>query len=100
MRGQTRQHRRTENMRHVEHHGIRPPAIDKGLQLIFQVLGLLSCKSRHGKGPTKPLPRHPVAGLAIGDLGLKFSLRNGGRALVLSVSRRGKNNRQDCCLQY
>ena len=35
IRGKSRYHRRTEGMRHVQHDIIRPPALNKGLQLIL-----------------------------------------------------------------
>src|ERR1035437_3880702 len=92
IRGQPRQHRWAQNMRHVKHHGVRSPAFDKRLQLILQIFGLLSRQSRHRKGSAKPLRRYPVTGLAIVRLGLELLLRDGGRSLVLRVRRSGDDN--------
>jgi hypothetical protein len=61
-------------MRHVKHHGVCAPSLDERAQLILKVLGLLPCKSGHGKGAAKTLPRQPMAGFAVLQLGLKILL--------------------------
>ena len=99
MLGQTFEHRRTEDMRHVEHHRVRSPAIDERLQLILQVFGLLPGQSRHRIRTAKPLPRYAVTSFAIGDLGFKLLLRNRDVALVLR-GRGGANNHKGCGPKY
>src|SRR5215468_265714 len=47
IRSQGRYHRRAQHMRHVEHHRVRSSALDKGPQLVFEVLRLLPRESRH-----------------------------------------------------
>jgi hypothetical protein len=96
MLGQALEHRRAQHMRHIEHHGVGAPALDKRLQLILKVFGLLSRQSRHRIRSTKPLPRHPVTGFAIGDLGVEFLFGNGGVALVLRLSGCGDDDYKGC----
>ncbi len=49
MLGQGGDHRRGQDVGDVLHDGVRPPALDKGSQLVLDVQGLLPRESRHGK---------------------------------------------------
>ena len=80
-----------QNVRHVEHHGIRPPAFDKCLQLIRDIFRLLARESRHREGSPKALPVYSVAGLAIISLGLERLCGNARRCLALRMGGRRDN---------
>ena len=99
VRGKRRYHRGTEDMRHVQHDVIRAPALNKGLQLIFEILGLLACEPRDGKKPAIALPRWPVAVLAVPYLGGETVLGFSRWVGRVGTPRRDDNNRQDCHLQ-
>src|SRR5665213_1938612 len=88
IRGQSRYHRRVQGTRHIRHDRARPPALNEGPQLILEVLGLLSRESWHGKISAVTLPRQPVAGFAIFQLGLKLLLGKGHGAPVICVTGR------------
>jgi hypothetical protein len=90
IRGESLQHCRTENVRHVEHDRVLPPALDKGIQLVLDVLGLLPGKPRHRIESAIALAGETVAGLAIVDLGLELPLRSS--RLVLRVNHWGEGN--------
>jgi hypothetical protein len=76
-------------MRHIKHDIVCPPVLDKGPQLIFQVLGLLSRETRYRKISAIPLRRWTVTILAVPYLGLK----------VIGATWSGENNGQDRYLQ-
>ena len=42
MCGQGVDHRGAEDMGHIAHHGVQPPAIDEGLQLVLYIVRLLA----------------------------------------------------------
>jgi hypothetical protein len=63
-------------VRHVEHDRVLAPALDKGVELVLDVLGLLPRKARNRIESTIALAGETVAGFAILDLGLKLLLRN------------------------
>src|SRR6185437_12356953 len=89
-------HRRVQDMRHTVHIFICPPTLNKGLQLIFYVLGLLSRESRDWGRSMESLPRHAMTCFAIFDLGLKGLRRKASGVCIFCSSRRGKDNNQDC----
>ena len=57
-------------MRDVEHDVVGAPMLDKGAQLIFQILGLLSGKPRDREVAAIALRRRPVTVFAVAELGL------------------------------
>src|ERR1700730_2360929 len=99
MRGKRRSRRPPVATRHVIHKFIPPPALNKSLQLILEVLVLLPREPWHGKKSTITLPRQPVARFAIFYLGLKGLLRKAGGAPVFRLTRCGEDNCQDGRLQ-
>ena len=54
--GQGRPHLWTEMMRDIEHILVRTPALIKGQRLVFEVLDLLTRKSRNGESALKTFP--------------------------------------------
>jgi hypothetical protein len=68
----------TENMGDAEHDVICPSPLDEGSQLIFDILDLLSGKTRDRIIPTIALARRSVAVLAIPNLGRNVVSRNSG----------------------
>src|SRR6516165_658248 len=80
MRGQSGPHCRAQNLRHIKHKLILPSPIDKSLQLILEILPLLSRESWHGTCTcsTITLCRQTMAGFAIYYFGLKVVLCDGG----------------------
>ena len=83
MLGKSRSHRRAQNMCHAVHISIFPPVLDKGLQLILDVLGLLSREPRDRIEAMITFPRYAVARRAIFYLGLK---RLPAKSLAASAS--------------
>ena len=51
MCGQGVDHPGAEDMGHIAHHGVQPPAIDEGLQLVLYIVRLLARESGHGIRP-------------------------------------------------
>ena len=86
------------HMRHVEEKVAIPPALDKGAQLIFDIVGLLSGEPRDRQISTIALSRQPVAILAVFRLGLHLAARMGGGIGAVGPSACGKNRSQDCRL--
>jgi hypothetical protein len=56
----------------IEHDIVGSPVLDEGLELIFDVLGLLTRESRDWIISVESLRRDAVTVLAIRDLALKF----------------------------
>jgi hypothetical protein len=77
MRGKGLLHGRAQDSRHPGHEGARPLALNKGPQLILQVLGLLSGKPRHRVRSTISLSGQTVASFAVLYFGLKVAFGNG-----------------------
>ena len=94
MFGESPLHRRTKELRHVAHDRMHAPVLNKGPELIYDVIDLLPRKPRYRRNAMKALPRRLVADLAFFDLGLKVSRRGRERkfqgceldALCLKVS--------------
>ncbi len=79
MLGKSSLHRRTEELRHVDHNRMHSPVLNKGSQLIYEVVDLLPREPWYGRNATKTLSRRLVADLAIFNLGLKVSRRGRDR---------------------
>src|SRR5262249_30203476 len=94
--GESRHHRRTQDTRHLIHDVIRAPVLNKGSQLILEVLGLLSRKSWDGIVSVITLPRKSVALLTVLEFGLKAGPRSGGRVCAACAACRHERNRQNC----
>jgi len=76
-------------MRDVVHHGIGPLAFDKGLQLILDVLRLLTRQPGHWGRSAKTLRIYAMAGLAVVRLSLERLRRNAGPRFAFGMSGRG-----------
>ena len=88
MRGQGVDHPGAEDMGHIAHHGVQPPAIDEGLQLVLYIVRLLTRESGHGIRPYEAARRQPMTSFTIAGLGFKFFRWNGfglRRAASLAV---------------
>src|SRR5215831_4142636 len=86
--GESRHHCRIQDARHMIHDVIRAPVLNKGSQLILEVLGLLSRKSWDGIVSVITLPRKSVALLTVLEFGLKAVLRSGGRVCAACAACR------------
>src|SRR6516164_5987787 len=81
--GKRRDHRRAQRMCDVEHDVVCSSMLNKSLQLIFQICGLLSGEAWYRVITTETLRRNAVADFTILQLGLDFLLRGGTLARVL-----------------
>src|SRR5690242_10123369 len=93
MFSESRQQRRIEAVCNLEHELVRATALDKGVQLIFEVLGLLTRETRYGAISPIALPRRLMALAAVLDLCLQ--LVRVDRALIRCAYLPREDNRQD-----
>jgi hypothetical protein len=74
---------------------IRAPVLNKGSQLILEILGLLSRKSWNGIVSVITLPQKSVALLTVLEFGLEAMLRSGSLVRAACATCRHKRNRQN-----
>src|SRR5271165_5844844 len=98
MCGQSVDHRGAEDMGHITHHGVQPPAIDEGLQLVLYIVRQLARESGHGIRPYEAARRQPMTSFTIARLGFKFlrwnafGLRRAASLAVFGVGPGAEDN--------
>src|ERR1700730_1045745 len=90
IRRQSRDHPRTQGVRHIEHDIVGAAVLDKGAELILQILGLLAGEARNRKISLIALRRRPVTVFAIREFGLDAPRR--GRVHVTGAANSDKSD--------
>ncbi|WP_428549825.1 hypothetical protein [Roseiarcus sp.] len=96
VRGQSGDHIGRYAVGHIGHHGVQPPALKEGVQLIFDILRLLPGEARHGVKPAKTLCGRTMTGRAI----FEFRFNTPGSRLGLMTGRGRQKKRQGRCQRH